>query len=86
MHVLFVSLLATIPLGTLVGAHRTVSRSRHRHVARQSSNNTYALQDFYQAEDFFKCVSILHVPCHAGISSSLANGHSSPVQTLRTAT
>jgi len=53
MHALFVSLLATIPFGTLVGAHRTMSRSRHRNVARQSTNKTYVLEDFYQADAFF---------------------------------
>lgn len=64
MHALLVSLLATIPLGTLVGAHRTVTRSRHRNVARQSTsvNKTYVLEDFYQAEDFFTYVSVLVVP------------------------
>lgn len=69
MHTLFVCLLATMPLGTLVGAHRTQSRSRHRNVARQSTtsstNKTYVLEDFYQAEDFFTYVSVLHVSCHS---------------------
>ncbi|KAF8553594.1 glycoside hydrolase family 16 protein [Imleria badia] len=53
MHALLLSLLATLPLGTLVGAHRTSSRSRHRNVARQNANKTYVLEDLYQAEDFF---------------------------------
>jgi hypothetical protein len=64
MHALFVSLLATIPFGTLVGAHRTMSRSRHRNVARQSTNKTYVLEDFYQADAFFSYVSVPHVPGH----------------------
>ncbi|KAF9224031.1 glycoside hydrolase family 16 protein [Gyrodon lividus] len=57
MHALFAVLLATSPFGTLVGAHRTsnINRSRHRHVARTqvSTNKTYVLDDFYQADDFF---------------------------------
>jgi len=53
MHALFVCLLATIPFSTLVGAHRTQSRSRHRNVAARQSTKTYVLEDFYQAEDFF---------------------------------
>jgi len=65
MHALFVSLIATIPFGTLVGAHRTVSRSRHRNAVRQISNKTYAVEDFYQAEDFFSYVFVLYAPCHA---------------------
>ena len=65
MHVLFLSLLAAIPLGTLVGAHRTASRSRHRNIARQAANKTYVLEDYYQAEDFFTCVYVPHWPCHA---------------------
>jgi len=51
---LFVTLLISIPFGSLVGAHKTISRSRHRNVARQTNNTkTYILEDFYQAEDFF---------------------------------
>jgi len=55
MHALSLSLLALIPLGTLAGAHRHVSRSRHHDVARRANygNKTYKIQDFYQAEDFF---------------------------------
>ncbi|KAH7890865.1 glycoside hydrolase family 16 protein [Phlebopus sp. FC_14] len=55
MHALFALLLAAVPFSTLVGAHKT-SRSRHRYVARTSpvtTNKTYAIEDFYQADDFF---------------------------------
>lgn len=57
-----------MPFGTLVGAHKTQSRSRHRNLARQSTNKAYVLEDFYQAEDFFTYVPVLHVSRHLTLS------------------
>ncbi|KIK98227.1 glycoside hydrolase family 16 protein [Paxillus rubicundulus Ve08.2h10] len=55
MYSLFTVLLAAVPLSTLAGAHRASVRSRHRHISRTqvSTNKTYLLEDFYQADDFF---------------------------------
>jgi len=60
MHALSKLLLAALSLTTLVGArHQSRVHSRYRRdvVRRQSTNKTYTVQDFYQGEDFFKCVS-----------------------------
>ncbi|KAF9240620.1 glycoside hydrolase family 16 protein [Melanogaster broomeanus] len=55
MHALFAALLAAVPFGTLAGAHKTSFKSRHPHVVRNqvSTNKTYVVEDFYQADDFF---------------------------------
>lgn len=70
MYILFITLLSALPLGTLVGAHRSFSRSRHRSISRRSTSQTYAIQDLYQGEDFFKYVSVVHVPRRAVTLSS----------------
>jgi hypothetical protein len=50
MHSLYKVCLATLPLTILVGA-RQYSPLRYSRTAK-----TYSIQDYYQGEDFFKCV------------------------------
>ncbi|EGN96843.1 glycoside hydrolase family 16 protein [Serpula lacrymans var. lacrymans S7.3] len=55
MYTLLAIIATALPLASLTGAHQGSSWARHRKLARTATNSTktYAIQDFYQGEDFF---------------------------------